>query len=461
MKYFIILLCFFVSSVLAKPSLPILPDNMSVIVMQANDGKILFNHHAKQAMTPASTTKILTAYTALKTLGPQFTYNTQVFQQGNDLWVRFVGDPSLTQNDLSQLLVQAIHSRGITRIDGDIIIDHTAFAGPWLARGWTIDDTPWHYAAPVHGVILDENRLVLTITPPKQINQPVKVTARNPRLTVESHVTAVDSPTAETLCQITINMPRAHHILLEGCWPQANPPQNLKIANHYPVETAQAVILDVLKSKGVAFQGSVKTGKLPTTASLLAEHRSAPLSELIKPVLQKSNNLYTESMTKTLGGKTYGRPTFQAGSYYIQKTLQQQLPLSDQELALSDGSGLSSLNLISANALAQTLRQAYQNENIKPYFLSALSSSGSTGTLKYRLTNLSTPFVGKTGGMTHISALAGYHGLNSQNPLIYVIMVNNAPQKGRKLKQFEDKLLSTLINSYFTNNTSGDTLSSN
>lgn len=457
MKHLILLLSLFVSVPAWADGLN-LPENMSAMVIQAKDGKILFEHRAHQAMTPASTTKILTAYIALKKLGPDFTFNTQILKNGDDLWVRFSGDPSLTQSDLKKLLTQALRSQHIQSIKGNIFIDTSAFQAPWVARGWTVDDTPWYYAAPVHSVILDENKWTLTITPPEKIGQAVKVTARAPELKIHSKVTAVDMATAETLCEISITMPQPNHVSLEGCWPQANPPQNLHIANRFPLETAKSVILHTLKTQNITFSGTIKMGKPPGQATLLAQHSSPPLTELLKPVLQDSNNLYTETLTKKLGEVAYQRPTFQAGSYYIERTLLKELPLTSSELDLSDGSGLSTLNLVSANVLGQTLLQVYQNQQVKPYFIPALAGSGTSGTLKHRMKDLATPFLGKTGGMTHVSTLAGYYGLETDNPLIYIVMANHSTQKGRKLKKYEDNLLTLLIKSYFTNNSEVDTL---
>jgi len=188
---------------------------------------------------------------------------------------------------------------------------------------------------------------------------------------------------------------------------------------------------------------------------LLAEHPSEPLPVLIKEILQNSNNIYTEALTKTLGAVAYQRPTFQAGSYFIEKSLKQQLALPNSQLVLFDGSGLSTQNLISANALAQVLRLAYQDKILKPYFMEALAASGVSGTLKTRFKTLATPFVGKTGSMSHVSTLAGYHGLETDNPLIYVLMINHEAQRGTKLKEQEDSILRSLIKTYFTSSSTG------
>lgn len=448
MKRIILLLAIFCLPVWA------VPDNMSVVVMQANDGKVLFAKNATLPMTPASTTKLLTAYTALRSLGAGFTFKTQLLQQGNDIYIRFVGDPSLKPQDISNLLAQT----QLKQIKGNIIIDASAFASPWLARGWSVEDTPWYFAAPVHAVILDENSFTLNLSPATQLGQPVQITATHPKMSVVSHVKAVSPETADTLCQLDVSLPRPHQVIFEGCWPINSPPTTLKVANVFPVESAQEMIKDSLQVQGIALAGKIKTGTTPNTAKILAEHHSAPLSELIKPILRDSNNIYTESLTKTLGGKNHHRPTFQAGSYYIQNTVEKDLQLRPGQISIVDGSGLSTLNLISAEALAKLLFAAYQNPDIKTNFIAALATSGNSGTLQNRLTKLLPPFMGKTGGMSHVSTIAGYHGLDTDNPLIYVVMLNHGTSKVSELKQSLDSTLENLIRSYFTNNSETDKL---
>lgn len=426
-----------------------LPDNMSVIVMQAKDGKVLFKQQAERAMTPASTTKLLTSYMALKTLGPDFTFKTQLLQADKNIYVKFAGDPSLSSSALQQLLIQALNHQGIKEIQGNLVIDHTVFTGPTLARGWAVDDIPWYYAAPVHGVILDENLIKLPLIPPKNLGEPVAITSPN-NFNINSSVTAVDKATAETLCQLDVNQPSPLRFELSGCWPLGTGPQTLRVANQFPLEIAAQTLSSTLKTQGILLKGKITSGKTPSSATVLAERASPPLPALIKEILQNSNNIYTEALTKTLGAKAYDRPTFQAGSYFIEKNLKQNLDLPATQLILFDGSGLSTQNLISANALAQVLRAAYQDSFVKPYFLEALATSGLTGTLKTRFKALRTPFVGKTGSMSHVSTLAGYHGLETGNPLIYVLMINHEAQRGPSLKQQEDRVLQMLVSEYFT-----------
>jgi serine-type D-Ala-D-Ala carboxypeptidase/endopeptidase (penicillin-binding protein 4) len=429
-----------------------LPSQMSIVVMQAKDGKVLFSQQASTPMTPASTTKLLTSYIALKTLGPDFTFKTQVLQQGDTRYLRFAGDPSLKSSDLQALVTATFMNPGSQATPAQWVIDHSVFSGPSVGRGWAVDDIPWYYAAPVHGVILDQNTINLSLTPPKTLGEPVDIRSKNPELQVVANVIGVDTPTSETLCQLEVNQASVNRVELNGCWPQATPPQTLRLANQFPLDMAKQKLQALLQDQAIPLKGPITTGITPPGVQVLAEHQSEPLPVLIKEILQNSNNIYTDALTKTLGAHAYQRPTFQAGSYFIEKSLKQQLHLPHSELILFDGSGLSTQNLISANTLAQLLRLAYQDTQIKPYFMEALAASGVSGTLKTRFKSLTPPFVGKTGSMSHVSTLAGYHGLETDNPLIYVLMINHEAQRNTKLKEQEESVLRSLIRSYFTNN---------
>lgn len=418
-------------------------EDMSIVVMQAKDGKILHAQHAHLPMMPASTTKLLTAYVALQQLGPDFSFKTQVLKSGNDVYIKFSGDPSLTTADLKQLLTQANLKQPI---QGKIFIDATAFANPSVARGWSAEDLYWYFAAPVHSVILNENNFSLNLVPAQKLGETLKIQAVDPKVKVISTVKAVSPEKADSLCQLDVSLPAPYQIELDGCWPLDNQPQTLRVANAFPLETAEVEIRAMIN-----YQGKMGTALTPGSAQVLAEHQSPPLSTLIKSVLQDSNNIYTEALTKTLGQLAYELPTFQAGSHFIELHLEKSLGIPPGEIIIFDGSGLSSLDLISAQALAQVLQAAYSDPKIRDNFLAALTTSGVNGSLKNRLTGLNPPFVGKTGGMTHVSTLAGYHDLDGDNPLIYVIMLNHGSEKLPSLRQEVDNTLMQLIRSYFTN----------
>ena len=55
------------------------------------------DYHGKQGFIPASTTKVLTAATALDVLGPEFVFETVLEKAGDDLIIKGGGDPTLAE----------------------------------------------------------------------------------------------------------------------------------------------------------------------------------------------------------------------------------------------------------------------------------------------------------------------------------------------------------------------------
>ncbi len=106
------------------------------IVVRIPDGKVMFARHADQQWIPASTIKIVTAYAALKTLGPDYRFRTKVYAAGpiedghlrGNLVIQGGGDPLLVAERLWLLALQ-IRRTGLRSIGG-IRIDNSYLNPP-------------------------------------------------------------------------------------------------------------------------------------------------------------------------------------------------------------------------------------------------------------------------------------------------------------------------------------------
>ncbi|HBQ11162.1 MAG TPA: hypothetical protein DEF51_08290, partial [Myxococcales bacterium] len=56
-----------------------LSEEVGVAVVDAHTGRAIFQHHAERPMNPASNQKLVTAFAALRALGPDFTMRTAVY----------------------------------------------------------------------------------------------------------------------------------------------------------------------------------------------------------------------------------------------------------------------------------------------------------------------------------------------------------------------------------------------
>jgi serine-type D-Ala-D-Ala carboxypeptidase/endopeptidase (penicillin-binding protein 4) len=105
--------------------------------------RISYLHLGQRPSIPASTEKLLTSMTALDTWGPSFRFATsaaarRVRDNGavpGDLWVVGSGDPTVDATAMDRL-ADRIVGAGISRIDGSVIGDTSAFTREWWAPGW-------------------------------------------------------------------------------------------------------------------------------------------------------------------------------------------------------------------------------------------------------------------------------------------------------------------------------------
>jgi serine-type D-Ala-D-Ala carboxypeptidase/endopeptidase (penicillin-binding protein 4) len=160
-------------------------------------------------------------------------------------------------------------------------------------------------------------------------------------------------------------------------------------------------------------------------ATAIASHRSPPLSQLAVRLMKISQNLYAETLLKSIGAAA-GTPSFAGGRTQVERTLQAWgVPSSD--LIDRDGSGLSRYDFVTPAALVTVLTHIYGDDRHRDLFTATLPIAGRDGSLSNRMK--STPAEnnvrGKTGSMTGVRTLSGYVTDADGEPLVFAIMANN------------------------------------
>lgn len=431
--------------------------NVGIMIQNPQTGKILFEKNAQRYFHPASNTKLLTAIAALKYLGPHFQYQTSLhaalsnIENGvlkDNLGLVFQGDPTLTISDLFDLLY-VLKTKGIKTIQGDLVIDDQAFSGPAYAPGWTWDSLPWYYSAPITSIIINENKIRVKLGATKTLYTPIQITPEDPHhllLSLKTNVKAVSTQDAEYKCQLNAQV-KDNDLKLSGCWPMEQTPTNIELAVDNPRKMAADIVLNYLKKNQIELTGKIKFNAVNKQVPAIAIKRSLPLKRLLFKVLADSNNIYTESLTKTLGLMHEGEGSFQRGTQAICKILSTHVSDDYSKIPLSDGSGQSRYNLISPILVTQLLNNMY-HDPLFSVFYNALSINGKSGTLVDRLKEKSLVgrFVAKTGSAIGTSALSGYFTSQDGQQYIFSIMINNADKNYTTLKSFEDQVCKLLVN---------------
>jgi D-alanyl-D-alanine carboxypeptidase/D-alanyl-D-alanine-endopeptidase (penicillin-binding protein 4) len=423
-----------VSSALKDAGIPL--QSVAVVVQGVDSEQALVRHNAAQAMNPASTMKLVTTYAALELLGPAYTWKTDVLTDApplngtidsplaGNVYLRGSGDPRLALEQF-WLLLRQLRARGVATINGDLVLDRSAFALPAHSPG-EFDNEPLRpYNAGPDALLVNLKSLQLTLHPDAQ-QKTVSVISETPSddLRLENRLQLTLDACADWREKIKASV-NNDRIVLSGLFAAGCADKSLNLSP-WPADVQVEQLFRALwRELGGTLSGKVRAGLTPAGARLLTVHESPTLGEVVREINKYSNNVMARQLFLTLSGE---RPaTAEGGRARIRAWLaDKQLPLPG--LVLDNGSGLSRSERISAGGLAQLLLAAWRSP-VMPELVSSLPLAGIDGTLKRRMGN--SPASGrahlKTGYLDGVRAIAGY-ALDSSNKRWVVVFLINDPR---------------------------------
>ena len=211
-------------------------------------------------------------------------------------------------------------------------------------------------------------------------------------------------------------------------------------AVNQPSKTFLASLKAQLKSRGIELEDS----EIPEGQRIqIHDHLSAPLDEIMRSCMMRSDNLFAESLLRTYGklNGTNGSTT-EAVNHELLLWKKKKFPLDGVKIV--DGSGLSRSNRVTANFMAELLKSMSGN----PYYASFFPLAGQEGTLKKFLMDspLDSYIAMKTGSMRGIQCYAGYKLDDDYIPThVIVIIMNDITKSREKAKQAAEKMLLSIF----------------
>ena len=448
-----------ISQILQKAELA--PAMVGIKVTSLDTGRVLFEQNANKLLRPASNMKLYSVAAALDRLSPDFRFVTSMYAAARpdaagvihgDLTVYGRGDPSIAArfnngnyfkgiDDLASRIVAA----GVKRVEGDLVGDETYFIGPQYGAGWEWEDLQWWYGAEVTALTVNDNALDLAIKPGAQVGAQAIVTTGppDPLLTIVNKV--VTSAKGSRRDLTVYRGLGADELEITGSIAVDDRGYSGGLGISRPALLFAYLLRASLAQKGVTFTGKTRTtgplitAKADTSAPALveiAQLQSPPLSLIAAQTLKPSQNLYTELILRTLG-KVSALPTTadnlnrtsEAAGVEVVKTFLRDAGISPSTLVLSDGSGLSRNDMITAEATNQLLTYMHRHRYASA-FRDALPIAGVDGTLRNRLkgTPAENNLRAKTGTLSSASSLSGYVRSAAGEQLAFSIMVNNYPE---------------------------------
>lgn len=395
---------------------------VSLYVIDAGSGEVVFDQNSSVGMATASTEKIITAATAFDVLGKDFTYETKFgivnTPKGKSLYVVPSGDPTLASwrweetKDAVFLakLKAAVQQAGVKELNSVIL-----YTGPWgqqtIPGGWIWEDLGNYYGAGAQAVNWRENQFDLVLKSGAQ-GSPVTVVKTEPHLydyTIASRAEA-GSPTSGDNSNLYYPSMGAKTGILTGSIPSGKNEFVVSGSLYDPANQFVKTIISNLKGV-VRFTTDkvITTDKEEKNINWIFTNTSPDLSKIIYWFLRKSVNLYGEALLKTIGLKQKGLGTTASGieaetAYWKDKGI------DPEALHLYDGSGLSPQNRITTKAQVTVLRYAQQ----QPWFADYYEAFPLYNDMKM-----------KSGTINRVKGFSGYQKSKDGKNYIFSMLVNN------------------------------------
>ena len=449
-----------IAELLDKPELA--PAMVGIKVTSLDTGKVLFEENASKLLRPASNMKLYTVAAALDRLSPDYRFVTSVYAAARpdaagilhgDLTIYGRGDPSIAARfnggdyfkGINELASQ-IAAAGVKRVEGDLVGDETYFTGPRYGSGWNWEDLQWWYGAEVSALTVNDNALDLFVRPGSAVGAPAVITTGppDPLLAIVNRlVTGAKGSKRELTLHRGLG---ADALEIHGSIPLDDRGYAAGVGISHPGLLFVYLLRSSLAQRGVIFTGKSRTVPAPAYANLAATSRPAgsieiasmqspPLSLIAAQTLKPSQNLYTELILRTLGRVVPPSPnssdttrTSEDLGLEVVKTFLKEAGVNTSGLALTDGSGLSRNDMITAEASVQLLTYMGRHR-YAGVFREALPIAGVDGTLRNRMkgTAAENNVRAKTGSLSSAASLAGYLTTAGGENLVFSIMVNNYP----------------------------------
>jgi D-alanyl-D-alanine carboxypeptidase/D-alanyl-D-alanine-endopeptidase (penicillin-binding protein 4) len=214
-----------------------------------------------------------------------------------------------------------------------------------------------------------------------------------------------------------------------------------RYTSHDPALAAAQLFRAALVRAGVRVRGGAAHGTAPDDAQVVASVDSPTVLSIIRSMDRDSDNFYAEMLLKEVGAVQAGAGTTAAGAGVVTGLLTQAgVPLAGVRIV--DGSGLSLLDRLTAQAVVALLGAMWSDAEMRLELLASLPVAGRTGTLAHRMRGTAASGVvhAKTGTLDDASALSGFVG----DRYVFSVLQNGRPVSWTWARRAQDRFAAAL-----------------
>jgi D-alanyl-D-alanine carboxypeptidase/D-alanyl-D-alanine-endopeptidase (penicillin-binding protein 4) len=402
----------------------------SLYVIDARSGEVVFEKNAGIGLPTASTLKIITAASAYEILGRDFLYQTLVSYSGSieknilkgDLVLKGSGDPTFgswrynetKRQKILSVMVDVLKKKGISRIDGSLVIDESGFSSQPLPGGWIWDDVGNYYGAGSWAINWNENQYDLILKPGKKPGDPTTIVRMDPDpgyKLLNGIKTGAKGSGDNGYIYLA---PYQTNGYTEGTIPLQDGNFTISGSMSHPAPVLGKEIRDALARNGITISKGLKvlsaeSASVQTNMHPLYTFHSPSMDSIIYWFLQKSINLYGESLARTIAFQKKGKGSIEDGVDIIRDYWKDK-GITPSELHMVDGSGLSPLNRVTTHAQVMALKFARE----QPWFTGYYAALPVYNGMKM-----------KSGTISGTKGFCGYQKSKDGHEYIFSFLVNN------------------------------------
>lgn len=465
------------------------------ISVRTAGGKELVALDEDKLLMPASNMKLLTTGAALYELGPDYRYETTIGYDGEivdgtlhgNLYIIGGGDPTTGSKDSIAVAVERtfgewerlVREAGIGRIEGHVVGDGRWLDGMMEEPTWMVNDVGTYYGSGISGLMFYENMLSFKVSAGKAVGELPCIETyypMTPWMDIRYECSTGEKGTGDKLYLFTSDLTPIAEI--RGTFGIDRAAKRVDFANKYPEYTCADRFCRWMEDRGIECSGGTADFRLEkgwldtafedstalTDLKVLGSTLSPTLERIVFETNHSSNNLYAETLVRTLGKDLTGSSCYDS-SYVALKGIIKELGVKMETAQIQDGSGLSRQNYISAKQICDFL-EAMAQTDVCGEFVRSLPSPGFDGSLNYNMNGYPATFRSrikvKSGSMNGVRCYSGYilpsgfspeTNIGSQgeglpaDTIIFSIMTNNCTSPTWKVRPMLDRLMAALAQS--------------
>lgn len=405
--------------------------HVGISLYDVASNKYLYNYQGNKYFVPASNTKIISCYAAMKYLGdslPGISY----WENDTALFIMPTGDPTLLHSEFTNNPVIDF----LKSSQKPVYITDANWKDEALGAGWSWNDYNENYLAerspmPVYGNIIKW----------------VQETSGN----AASNASMVETPSIYSIPEINWKVRFNTGATRPGFFVQRNRDENVymitegterKKEQYVPfvthgVQSAVELLPDSI-GKEVFYKEALPEGAGPWRTI-----RSQPTDSMLAPMMHRSDNFYAEQSLLMVSQALLG---FMNDRSIVDTLLKTDLSGLPQPPRWADGSGLSRYNLFTPNDFVTVLKKMHDEFGMER--MKVILPTGGEGTLSNLYKQDVHHIFAKTGTLSGVVALSGYLYTRKNKLLIFSVLINNHRGSAITIRRSIEAFLTGIRNRY-------------